>query len=127
LCLLWLALPGTRHLGLVAGLANLVSHLMVQALKRTVVRRRPSAAIPELGALAALPDHYSFPSGHACAAMAIAVAALVVAPPVGGAALALALLVGMSRVYLRVHYMTDVVVGQFLGGATALLIALSLA
>lgn len=114
--------PGTRHLGCVTGLANLASHLIVQTLKRAVVRARPTAMQPHVTALAVIPDHFSFPSGHACAAMAIAVPALLAVPAIGLPALALALAVGASRVYLRVHYATDVLVGQVLG-ATAAIIA----
>jgi undecaprenyl-diphosphatase len=127
LCLTLIALPSTRHLGLVAGMANLLSHLTVQLLKRAVVRRRPTEALPHLAALADLPDHYSFPSGHSCAAMAVAVPVLLADPLAGLLAVALALLVGASRVYLRVHYVTDVVVGQMLGASVAVLAVLSLA
>lgn len=126
LCLMLLALPSTRHLGLAAGMANLLSHLAVQALKRTVVRRRPTVALPHLTALAELPDHLSFPSGHSAAAMAIAASICLTEPLAGIPAVALALLVGASRVYLRVHYLTDVVVGQFLGATTAVLVTQSL-
>jgi undecaprenyl-diphosphatase len=122
LCLVLLLLPETRHLGAVAGGANLISHLLVQALKRTVVRRRPTVALPGIDALIGLPDHYSFPSGHACSAMAVAVSILAAEPLVGVPAMILALGVGISRIYLRVHYVTDVVVGQLLGATTALLV-----
>jgi undecaprenyl-diphosphatase len=124
--LLLLLNPGTRHLGLVAALANLFSHLLVQGLKRTVSRPRPSAVLPQVTALAAIPDHYSLPSGHACAAMALATSVLLAEPVIGIGALIVAALVGASRVYLRVHYPTDVVVGQALGAGTAVLVHVSL-
>jgi undecaprenyl-diphosphatase len=126
LCVVLLLIPPTRHLGAVAGMANLVSHLLVQALKRAVVRRRPTVSLPHIPALATLPDHFSFPSGHACSAMAVAIPILLEAPAVGLPVLVLALMIGVSRVYLRVHYVTDVVVGQILGATTALLVAQSL-
>jgi len=125
-CLALLLIPATRHLGAVAGTANLLSHLIVQALKRAVVRRRPTVTLPHIAALANLPDHFSFPSGHACSAMAVAVPILLEAPLPGLAALMLAFAVGVSRFYLRVHYLTDVVAGQILGATTALLVAQSL-
>lgn len=125
-CLVLLVIPATRHLGVVAGSANLVSHLLVQALKRTVVRRRPTITLPDLVALTPFPDHFSFPSGHACASMAVAVAVLLDVPLAGIPLMAIALGVGASRFYLRVHYLTDVVVGQVLGATTAVLLTQSL-
>jgi undecaprenyl-diphosphatase len=70
-------------------------------------------------ALVHAPDRFSFPSGHAAASLSVALGLLsTVAPPVGVALVALALLVGISRCYLGVHYPGDVVAGwalAFLG------------
>ncbi len=127
LALLLLALPDTRHLGLEALVANCLSHVAVQALKRTVVRPRPSVLLPHIAALAELPDHFSFPSGHACAAVAVVTPLLLAAPTAAIPLVCIALMVGASRVYLRVHYVTDVVVGQMLGAAAGIAAHVSLA
>ncbi|HEU4763012.1 MAG TPA: phosphatase PAP2 family protein [Gemmatimonadales bacterium] len=115
-----LLLPaGTRHLGLVLLAANAGSHVIVQLVKRSVLRVRPGLADDGPVPLADIPDAYSFPSGHSAAAMAVALPLALAGSPVAVPALALALLVGASRVYLRVHYVTDVLMGQLLGAAGA--------
>jgi undecaprenyl-diphosphatase len=84
-----------------------------------VARLRPSVQQRHIIPLSVLPDPYSFPSGHSSAAMAIAASVLLAVPLPGVPAIALAALVGASRVYLRIHYPTDVVVGQLIGGGVA--------
>lgn len=119
LSLLLLLLPGTRELGLVAAVANALSHLAVQALKRTVVRARPHL-LGGFDPLAHVPDAFSFPSGHTAAAGAVVLTLAIAGHPLGFALLPLVALVGASRVYLRVHYVTDVAAGFALGLAGAL-------
>src|SRR5258705_7266747 len=48
-----------------------LSHLVVQVVKRTVARHRP-AKVVRLVSLVRAPDCFSFPSGHATAAMSVA-------------------------------------------------------
>lgn len=105
------AVPGLAATGRRAALALVASHLVVQLLKRTVTRRRPTMPTGVL-ALVQPPDRFSFPSGHAASSMSVAVAlALVLSAPVAAGVVALALVVGMSRCYLGVHYPGDVLAG----------------
>jgi undecaprenyl-diphosphatase len=109
-------IPATRAIGLAAFIANISSHVVAQLLKRRFLRPRPHLVLDALAPLIPIPDEFSFPSGHACAAMAVAVTvAAGTGPAVGAGAVAIALFVAVSRVYLRVHFVSDVVVGIGLG------------
>jgi undecaprenyl-diphosphatase len=121
--LLLVALDGERRLGVAMLIANAVSHLAVQVLKRVVQRPRPCDAGGQTLAAIAIPDPYSFPSGHAAAATALAVMASVVHSWVAPVALRVAGLVAASRVLLRVHHLSDVLAGAALGAAGAILAA----
>jgi undecaprenyl-diphosphatase len=124
---LMLASPALRSLGIVTLVANVGSHLVVQLLKRSIARRRPALAVDGLEALEAAPDAWSFPSGHAAAATAVALPFALAGHPLSPGLLAAALLVGASRVYLRVHFPSDVAVGHTLGAVGAVLAWIALA
>jgi undecaprenyl-diphosphatase len=103
-------------------LATLViSHIIVQLVKRTVGRPRPSAGV-SCATLVAEPDKFSFPSGHSAAAMAVACVYAMAVPAIGAPLIVVALLVGGSRVCLAVHYPGDVVMGQLIAVVTAVVV-----
>jgi len=108
-----------RHAGFAALLGNALSHALVQILKRSVARPRPAGPDGTPLALVALPDPYSFPSGHAAAAMAVALPAAVTWWWCAPIVLPLAAFVAWSRYALRVHHASDVMAGAALGAAGA--------
>jgi undecaprenyl-diphosphatase len=99
--------------------ALVVSHLVVQIFKRTVGRPRPSRTLSTRATIAE-PDRFSFPSGHAAAAMSIAVVYAVLFPAVAVPVILAAAAVGLTRVLLGVHYPGDVIAGQAIAAVTAL-------
>jgi undecaprenyl-diphosphatase len=96
-----------------------VSHLIVQLVKRTVGRPRPSRSTA-LTALVIEPDRFSFPSGHAAAAMSVAFVYAIAYPSLALPLVLLATAVGISRVFLGVHYPGDVLIGQLIAVLTGL-------
>jgi undecaprenyl-diphosphatase len=94
------------------------SHVVVQVVKRSVGRPRPSCGVG-CATLIREPDRFSFPSGHAAAAMSVAAAYAFVFPHLAPALVVGAVFVGMSRVVLGVHYPGDVLIGQLIAILTA--------
>jgi membrane-associated phospholipid phosphatase len=85
----------------------------VAILKELFDRARPPAS--GIDAVGLIPASASFPSGHAATAFAAAVAVGAFYPRFRRPLLALAAVVALSRVYLGVHYATDVLAGSALG------------
>lgn len=84
-------------------------------IKGTTSRLRPFEAIPGIINLIHAPDKYSFPSGHTAAAFIMAIVIGHGIPILMIPLVIWASLVGLSRIYLGVHYPTDVVVGMIVG------------
>lgn len=107
----------TRRTGLTSILALLVSLLINNIiLKNLVARVRPYEVIEGLVPLIRRPWDYSFPSGHTGSSFAAAWVFYRKLPKrFGIPALVLAGLIGLSRLYLGVHYPTDVLFGVVSG------------
>lgn len=107
----------TRRASLTALLSLVFSALVCNAfLKNLVERARPFDKIPSLQFLIRKPHDFSFPSGHTSSSFAVATVFLAMLPLwVGVAALTIAVLIAFSRMYLGVHYPSDVLCGAVLG------------
>jgi undecaprenyl-diphosphatase len=115
--------PLLRRGAVVAGLAAGIALAWAQLLARVVERPRPFVADPAgVHLFAAHAADPGFPSDHATAAFAIAVALLLRDRRWGAAALALASGLAVGRVAIGVHYPSDVLAGAALGAAVALLL-----
>jgi membrane-associated phospholipid phosphatase len=135
---LWLLIPAALALAIILGIRGRTmealrfsaafggSCILAYGAKYLVGRPRP----PVAGSLMPMPTDPSFPSGHAMqiTAFALAAAWLLAPPPQRrlwfAAALTLIVLVGTSRVYLQVHFPSDVLAGTIAAALWVLAVVL---
>ena len=106
-----------RKVGLMVGASLLGSLLFNNMLVKNIVARpRPYRMIETLTILIPEPGEYSFPSGHTSSSFAAGVVLYLMLPKKYGIpAMILASLIGISRLYVGVHYPTDVLGGMVMG------------
>ncbi len=105
----------TRRTGITVLVALATGFLVGNLLlKQIVARPRPFDVYP-IELILAPPADYSFPSGHTLASFESAFAVWLKSKKLGAALLVLASLIAFSRLYLMVHYPTDVLFGVILG------------
>lgn len=117
LAVLLLCIPKTRKVGCMAVMA-LLGTLLVNnmILKNLVARTRPYEVIEGLTYIVMKPTDFSFPSGHAGCSFAVACIMFRRLPRrYGIPALVLAILISLSRLYVGVHYPSDVLFGMISG------------
>ncbi len=113
---LLLCFKKTRRIGVAAAIALLFSLLVTNLIVKPIFDRiRPFEANGFTGLLVEPPTDPSFPSGHTSASFAAATAMVLYSRKIGIPALVLAVLIAFSRMYLYVHYPSDVAVGMLIG------------
>ena len=107
----------TRKVGLMSAIALLGSLIINNNLIKNLVQRpRPFRTFPELQIIIPTPSEFSFPSGHTSSSFAAAAVFYRHLPKkLGVSSVVLAGLIGFSRLYVGVHYPTDVLAGVIMG------------
>ena len=90
------------------------------ALKPLIARIRPFDGLESFELLIAAPRDFSFPSGHTLASVSSAIILWDADKRLGAAAWVLAALIALSRLYLYVHFPTDILAGAALGAAVSI-------
>ena len=120
LCLVLLAFKRTRKMGLCGLLALLIGALITNvALKNIIARIRPYEQFSDIILLLERQKDFFFPSGHACSSFAAACTFYWTSEQktrlLGVLSLTLAVLISWSRLYVGVHFPTDVLCGVMIG------------
>ncbi len=104
-----------------SALALSASHIPVHILKQLFPRKRPYLMIEETKFPANPLQDHSFPSGHTTAIFAVVTPYALFIPQLSFVLIPVGLLVGISRMYLGLHYPSDVLAGGILGSITGIL------
>lgn len=105
-----------RKTGILMALALVLDVILCNGiLKNAVARTRPFDVNTAISLLVKKPSDYSFPSGHTAASFAAVTALFLAKERCWYLALILAVLIAFSRLYLYVHYPTDILGGLLVG------------
>jgi len=116
ICVLLLFNKKSRKAGFIGLIALLITEILCnQLIKEWVQRERPFEHIADFNLLIKNPNSYSFPSGHTTASFAVAIVISKYIRKLMIPTLVLAILISYSRMYLYVHYPSDILAGIILG------------
>lgn len=116
-------IPRTRKCGFAMMIAMLLTDLLGnEFLKNAIARPRPCHVDKSVTLLVPCPTSYSFPSGHTANGFTAAVTIMAYYRKPGMVALLVAAIIAFSRMYLFVHYPTDILGGIILGTLDALFV-----
>ncbi|MDD3048414.1 MAG: phosphatase PAP2 family protein [Bacilli bacterium] len=104
-----------RKYGIILFIAMILCSIIGSFILKPLFERPRPFDLNYIKLLIAPPTDYSFPSGHTMISFAAAMVIFYANKKMGIGALLLAFLIGVSRLYLFVHYPSDVIVGAVLG------------
>ena len=100
-----------------------ISGLITQIIKHAMDRERPTK-LEDAIIVGPAPGNQSFPSGHTTSAFSYCIMIGLIIPQMFPVMLILACLAGISRIYLGVHWPSDVIIGSIIGSITSLIVYL---
>jgi undecaprenyl-diphosphatase len=114
---------GAKSLGFHLALGLFMSSLLVVTIKIAIKRPRPFEILEDIRATLIPKDKNSFPSGHTCAALTMGmILSQSLTSITSFIVMGISMLVGVSRMYLGVHYPSDVL----FGGAIAIITVMAI-
>lgn len=117
-----LIIPKTRKMGIAVACALIFSLIICNiTIKPIIARIRPYDLREGIELIIARPTDFSFPSGHTSISFAGAIPIFLQNKKLGIPALILAILIAFSRLYLYVHFPTDVLGGMIVGSICGVL------
>ncbi len=126
IAIVFLCFKKTRKIGITMGLGLIITTIVGNEILKPLIQRprpfdTPGALLDGDSLLVSRPGQYSFPSGHTGSSFASAVAIVLYDRKWGIPALILAALIAFSRLYVYVHFPTDIMAGTVLGTLSALI------
>ena len=115
-----------RRCGASVIVSVIAAYIVVDMVIKPLVCRERPFSVEDFDLLVPPPESWSFPSGHTASSFAGAVALLLHDRRYGAVAVAYASVVGISRMYLCVHWPTDVIAGAVIGSVLALILVWSM-
>ena len=118
LAVVLIAIPKTRKSGIIVSAALIIDAVFCSGILKNVFRRiRPFDVNTTIPVLITKPRDFSFPSGHTSASFAAATALYLAKERK-----VLSILIAFTRMYLYVHYPTDILGGLLIGIASAVIV-----
>lgn len=111
-----------RTIGIQSAITLCISQTITYSLKSLLSRERPYNILKNLNTFDIILKDYSFPSGHTSASFSVATIIALNIPELSLFAISIAFLIGISRIYLGVHYPTDVVAGIIIGVGSGIIV-----
>ena len=115
LLLMFLSADRVRITAMSSALALGLSHIPVHIVKKMFPRKRPYMTLEKTNVHDNPLQDHSFPSGHTTAICSVIIPFIIFIPTLSFILIPLGVCVGISRIYLGLHYPSDVLAGAILG------------
>lgn len=115
LTVILLVIPRTRRVGIAAAFALILNHVATNMVIKNIVCRPRPCHLREVALLIEMPHSYSFPSGHTSTSFAVSTAVFLHRKKLAIPLIVLSALIAFSRLYLYVHFPSDILGGIVVG------------
>ncbi|MEN2767005.1 phosphatase PAP2 family protein [Ornithinibacillus xuwenensis] len=116
-----IATDTVQNTAIASGISLMMSHIPVAIFKKIYPRKRPYLVLKNCRVTKKPLTDCSFPSGHTTAIFSIITPFILLNPVLASILFPIGFLVGISRIYLGLHYPSDIIAGGLLGLTTGII------